>query len=114
MRALFAARTIKEAAQIAEISESRMYAFVKERDFQKRLREVSDAALRLTSRRLAEGSENAVAVLCEVLEDENNPPQVRVNAASQILQHGVKLFERMDLLERLAELEEKVTNDEEH
>lgn len=113
LRSMLEAKTIAEGAKNAGIATSTMYRFMSETEFRERLREVSDAALRLTSRRLAEGSENAAAVLYEILEDATNPPQVRINAASQILQHGTKLFERMNLLERLAELEERATNDAE-
>ena len=45
------------------------------------------------------------------MEDESNPPQVRVAAADKILGHALKVSERVDLLTRIEELERAVTND---
>ena len=111
LRALFDARTIREAAQIAGVSESRMYAYTREEGFQARLREESSALLKITSKRLSEKAGSAVEVLCGAMEDESNPPQVRVAAADKILGHALKVSERVDLLTRIEELERAVTND---
>jgi hypothetical protein len=47
----------------------------------------------------------AIATMVEVMADKSNSPQTRVNAADNILRHGVKLTETVDILEKLRELE---------
>lgn len=111
LRALFDARTIREAAQIAGVSESRVYAYTREEDFQARLREESSALLRVASKRLSEKIGSAIAVLGAVMEDESAPPQVRVAAADKIVGHALKINERVDVIARLEELEKMVSND---
>lgn len=109
--ALLNARTIKEAAQIAGISESRMYEYAREPTFQKRLCAESSAALKVASKHLAENAGSAVAVLCEVMEDESNPVQARVAAADKVIGHALKVSERVDVLARIEELERAVASD---
>ena len=111
LRAMLTAHTVKEGARIAGISESRMYALMKEPSFQNRLREESGALLKITSKHLSEKAGSAVEVLCGVMEDENAPVQARVAAADKVIGHALKVSERVDLLTRIEELERAVTND---
>lgn len=108
---MLTAHTVKEGARIAGISESRMYALMKEPSFQNRLREESGALLKITSKRLSEKTGSAVAVLCGVMEDENAPVQARVAAADKVIGHALKINERVDVIARLEELEKMVAND---
>lgn len=107
---MFSARTIKEAAHVAGISESRMYEYTREEGFQARLREESSALLKITSKRLSEKAGSAVEVLCGVMDDETAPPQVRVTAADKILGHALKVSERVDVLAQLEELERRLND----
>ncbi len=105
LSALIESRTIAEAADRAGLSASTLYRYTSEPEFCGRLRAVSRTALAEASRRLSAESAEAVNVIAQIMGDEDAPIQTRLNAASQILQHAVKLCERTDMLERLAELE---------
>ena len=45
------------------------------------------------------------------MRDEEAPPQTRLNAADTILRNSMKLSERVDILERLDALEDKLEDD---
>ena len=47
----------------------------------------------------------AVDATREIMDNSDNAPQVRLNAADAILRHGLRLTEQMDILDRLDELE---------
>lgn len=49
---------------------------------------------------------NAAAVLSIIMSDDKTPPQTRINAATAVLQYGIRLTESIDILDRISALEE--------
>ena len=47
----------------------------------------------------------AVAVMADIMGEDENAPQVRLNAAEAIIRNGMKLTEQTDILSRLDALE---------
>jgi hypothetical protein len=47
----------------------------------------------------------AVKVQREIMDNEDNPPQIRLNAANEILRIGLSITEKVNILSMLQELE---------
>ena len=54
---------------------------------------------------------NAAEVLSIIMCDDAAPPQTRINAATQVLQYGIRLTESVDILDRISALEEAAGTD---
>jgi predicted transcriptional regulator len=61
----------------------------------------------LAGRALAEAAP-ALAILRQIAEDPDAPPQARVSAASKLLDVATRLYEAVDLAERVRQLEDVV------
>lgn len=103
--ALVSNPTVREASKASGIPERTLWRYLGQEDFSKRLDEersklVSDATDRLKSKLAA-----ATSAIAEVMEDQDAPPQTRVNAAKVILEFSLKYSEMSDIIHRLDELE---------
>lgn len=103
--ALVSNPTVREASKVSGIPERTLWRYLGQEDFTTRLEEersklVSDATERLKSKLAA-----ATSAIAEVMEDQDAPPQVRVNAARTILEFSLKYVEVSDIVRRLDELE---------
>ena len=47
----------------------------------------------------------------EIMEDANNPPQVRLNASNEILRYGLMITDRVSILAKLKKLEDEDDGD---
>lgn len=47
----------------------------------------------------------AVKVQREIMDNEDNPPQIRLNAANEILRIGLSITDKVNILSMLQELE---------
>ncbi len=93
LAALIASTTIREAAKTAKISESQVYAKLKNEEFRKRYDELRAAMLLHVTVSLQNHLQTAVATLAALCEDAETPPTVRVSAANAIIQNYVKLYD---------------------
>lgn len=103
--ALVSNPTVRDASKASGIPERTLWRYLGQEDFTKRLDEersrlVSDATDRLKSKLAA-----ATSAIAEVMEDQDAPPQTRVNAAKVILEFSLKYSEMSDIIHRLDELE---------
>lgn len=103
--ALLSTSTVREAAEVAGVSERTIYTRLKEKDFK--------ASLEKTRRELWKGHTQAlqgqlgkaIDTIVEIMDGDDVPPQVRLNAASEIIRSGMKLTELVDVVERVDALE---------
>lgn len=102
---LISCRTIKEAAEKAGIGETTIHARMKKPEFIKKYRA---ACLDLLNDHAAAMHVNmgaAVKVQREIMDNEDNPPQIRLNAANEILRIGLSITDKVNILSMLQELE---------
>lgn len=102
---LISCRTIKEAAEKAGVGETTLHARLKNPEF---VRKYRAACLDLLNDHAAEMHKNmgaAVDVQREIMDDRDNPPQIRLNAANEILRIGLAITDKVNILSMLQELE---------
>ena len=101
----------KKAAAALGISERQFYNRTSSPAFKEKLTRargrVMDNAVALLTGRMNE----AIGTMVIIMRDEEAPPQTRLNAADTILRNSMKLSERVDILERLDALEDKLEGD---
>lgn len=54
---------------------------------------------------LRDAAQNAVAITRSIMEDPENAPQVRINAAGSVLQYALRYCDQVDIEKRIAALE---------
>jgi transposase-like protein len=106
--ALISSQTITEAAQAAGISESTLYRWRQEPEFQAIISRVKAEALDNASNRLAALSTDAVSTLQEIAGNKSMPPTQRVSAARAMLETAFKLREQDEIISRLENLEKTI------
>lgn len=89
--AMFACTTNREAAAYAGLSESQFYARLKTVEMQEVIRALNTDMLITTAMDLRKKVQTALDVSAEILEDQEQAPQVRLNAASLILSHAGRI-----------------------
>lgn len=106
MSALLTSATLHEAAEISGISIRTLYNLRADPAFNselnRRRRQMVETACGSLQTKLAEASKT----LAELMEDTGLNPAVRLNAAKAIIEYGLKTIETLDILPRLAALEE--------
>jgi transposase-like protein len=103
--ALIASRTIAEAADACGVSESTLYRWRQEPEFQAIVDRVKNEALNTASNNLAALSAGAVEVLQNIAYSETAPPAQRVSAARAMIETAFKLREQDEIIKRLDALE---------
>ena len=102
---LAAGRSRKESATVAGVSRRAVSLWLKEQEFQGRVRQLQGRLLRKTVGLLAGASAKAVKTLLELLKSEHKG-SVRASAAGRILDSAFRTFDVMELAARLELLEE--------
>ncbi|MFO0801411.1 MAG: hypothetical protein U0804_28425 [Gemmataceae bacterium] len=103
---LAAGRTVREAADEAEVSERTAHRRQADPAFAARVAELRGQMVAAATGRLADGLGEAVGVLRALLAHDN--PAVRLRAAAKLVELGVKLVVAADEARRLAVLEEQM------
>ena len=109
--ALLQSRTMKEASELLNISESTIYRRLNDLDFRDRLNESRTALIETATTKLQAELSGAIDVIIEIMNDSENPPQIRLNASDSIIRHCLKITEQCNIIERVERLEE-IYNDE--
>lgn len=103
--ALLTANSVEQAAEMVGISDSSIYRWMKDRDFQKEYREARQACIVQAVSRLASLNMKAVNTIETLLDDELVPPHTKLLAAKTVLELSFKGMETLDLVLRIEELE---------
>lgn len=103
--ALLSESKLKDAANVAGISESTLWRWLKEEEFQKAYMQARRESVRHSVAQLQQTSGEAVGVLREVMMDKNSSASARVTAAKSVLELSIKAVEFEDLEMRLIEVE---------
>ncbi len=105
LAALLTEPTITAAAQKAGIAERTLHGWLQEPAFRDEYRRLRREALGQAMARLQNVSSAMVAVLLQLAADKQTPASVRFQAASKVLELGIKWAETEDIEQRLAALE---------
>ncbi len=112
LAALISSPTIRAASEVCGVSETQIYARLRNPEFKERYRDARKELLEGATRALQCRLSDAVAVMDEICRNEKIAPQTRLNAADAIIRNSLRLTEQEDILEKLRELEQwKEEND---
>ena len=104
--ALLSSATVREAADVAGVSERTIYTRLKDPGFRAELDKARRELWRGYTMSLQGKVGKAIETIAEVMTDRKASPQVRLNAATEIIRNGMKMTELVDVVERLAALED--------
>lgn len=105
LQAVISYPTLKEAALAAGISEATLWRYLKESNFNRRLRETRRDAVNHAVIRLQRASSDAVTVLSDLMRKEDAPSAARISAAKSILDYTLRVAEMDRLNARIERLE---------
>lgn len=103
--ALIQSRTIKQASELAGISESTIYRRLQDLDFRNRLNASRTVLIDYATTRLQSELAGAIDVIIEIMKAPDNPPQVRLNAGDSIIRNCLKITEQCNIIDRVERLE---------
>lgn len=105
---LAAGGTVTAAAEAAGVARQRIYEWLRSDAFAAALREEERQTLQRLAAGLAAGAERALQTLL-LLQEDQQPPAVRVRAAEALLRHALALRQHLTAEERLEALEMRIT-----
>jgi hypothetical protein len=112
LKALLETATIEAACKMAGINKTTGYKYLKDATFLAEYRKIRRESMQQVTARLQKASEEAVAVLHEVMTDSGNSPNARVQAAKNTLDIAYRSLELDDVQARIEELESRLSNDQ--
>lgn len=102
---LLASDTRKKACKTLGIKEQTLYDRMSKPDFQVKYKQARDEIIKQVTDRISSEITEAISVISEIMHDNNNSPQIRLNASDCLLRHGIRLIEQRDIIERIEKLE---------
>lgn len=109
MTALLSCGSVTEAEKISGVSRTTIYKRLNDKDFKREYDHRRTMVLNSACSSLQSTLTTAVNTIKEIIEDEENAPQVRLNACGMILQNCLKYVEQIDILSKIEELEKNIT-----
>jgi hypothetical protein len=103
--ALMSSKSVVDAAKAAGVGHRTLHTWLLEPEFRQALTNAEGVAIDAATRRLVSLAEASVAVIASIMADRNVSPGVRLRAASEVLNHLLKLRELRDIEARLLALE---------
>jgi benzoyl-CoA reductase/2-hydroxyglutaryl-CoA dehydratase subunit BcrC/BadD/HgdB len=108
---LFTARSIKEAAEKAGVSISTLYRLRKKEEFKTVYNKIKKEAFSDAMQRAQSYCSESLEVLRAVMHNPTALDSSRVSAARTVLDLGLVMFENENIIEKLNELEKKISDD---
>lgn len=106
MLALISEPTIKKAYEKINISNNTAYKWLNDKEFQQAFIKFKRELMKTTTARLQTYTLQAVEVLAKIMQDENAPPNARVQSVRTILEYAYKGIELEDIAVRVERLED--------
>lgn len=107
MAALLSCGSIAEAGQKAGVSRTMIYKRLSDDAFKAEYNARRAAVLDEACNALQSTLTEATQVIREIMANEENAPQIRLNAAALILQNCLKYVEQVNIISRLEKLEKQ-------
>lgn len=108
LAALVSTNSVVEAAEECGISKSTIYGRLRDPEFNAKYRAACRDLLRNHTADLQGHMGAAISTMREIMDQKDNAPQVRLNAADGIIRHGLNLTEKVDILNQLEDLESRL------
>ncbi len=105
LAALVAAGSVRRAAAVAGVSESTIRNRLKDADFRAAYDAIRGELLQDATASMLSKLETATETISDVMNDAENPANVRVSAASVLLQHCLRYLSAADFERRISALE---------
>ena len=110
LNALLAYPTIKQASEATGVAEPTIYLKLRDSKFKQRYNEAKTQMLNNTVMFLQGKLQEATATIVDIMSDNENAPQVRINAARSVFDYCIKLTEQTEILTRIEVLEASQNN----
>ena len=107
LAALLAAPTISAAAAVAGCGERTVYARLKSPEFARKLEDMRRKSLETARNALLSRLTAAVDTMADVMENAENSPSTRLQAARMLIDSTLRVVETVDIERRIAELERR-------
>ena len=104
--ALVTAGSVRTAASVAGVSEATIRNRLRDPDFRAAFETIKSELLQSATAAMLSKLETATETISDVMNDAQNTPNVRVSAASVLLQHCLRYLSAADFERRIAALEE--------
>lgn len=105
LSALLSCPTIKEAAEKSTVPARTINDYLAKPEFMARYQAAKADLVKRASDKIQGKMSKAVDVIDELMEDEETPPAVRLNAAKTLLEYGVEIHKNEQIIERIVRLE---------
>jgi len=114
LAALIEAPTIQQAAARSGISHQCLRRWLaNDREFIEEYRKAMNGLVGDAADSLRKNMSVAIQVMADIMNDQTASPQTRLNAADAVLRNALKFTEMQDILQRLAQVEERIySNDD--
>lgn len=100
------------AAKVAGISPRTLRTYLQDPEFRERYRQAFKDVLDDSTRTAQRMMEPALYTLREIMRDQDQPGGVRVQASKTIIDSALKLTDQVDVLDRVADIEERLSTAE--
>ena len=105
LAALLSTPTVRAASQACGVSESQIYARLRNDAFKKKYDQARKELFEQNTAALQGNLGVAIDTLAEIVQDSKASQQTRLNAAEAIIRNSLKLTEQTDIIARLDALE---------
>lgn len=106
--ALLSNPTVKKAATVCKVSETQIYARLRNAAFKEKYDRARRELLAQSTAYLQGITGEALQKMHEIMNDPDAAPQVQLNAANAIASNSLKMTEQADILAQLEELKKAV------
>ena len=103
--ALFSFGSNRDAAAALGLSEKAFYERLKKPEFQSKLSAAKADILQAATNRAESRLTAALDTMDKIMQDEENPASVRLNASEALIRQTLRLIELVDVTKRLDEIE---------
>ena len=104
--ALLSEPTISKAAEKCGLSQRQIYERMKQKNFKEEYHQAKRSILESATNALQACLTAATETTIQIMQDAENSPQIRLNAAGMIFNQCQKMTEVVDILDRIESLEE--------
>lgn len=93
LAAISAGRSVKDAAALLNVSERTIYSVMATEEYNEMRREMQTAVLNACTACTISQMQQAAQVIADIMNDAENAPQVRLNAAAAIMKNALALLD---------------------
>ena len=105
LSALLSCPTIREASAQCKVPERTINDYLAKPEFMERYKAAKADIVKGAGNKLQGKMSTAVDVISEIMEEEKNPPAVRLSASKAVLEYGVEIHKNEQIIERIERLE---------